>query len=469
MPSSIKTKPVPVNIDKAVKSFYRSRRNKVFFIEDLGEWAVYEDSWTFHSDKRSVFINEFLTNYCGMQKKKMYWKPHHINEFKEKLFGLYKFIKTVYARWERPDNNIIPLRNGVYDLKTKKKRPEKPDDRCRYHLNVNYDPKAECPLFIHYLLTTVDPRDLDELMKFLGYTLLSNNSYQKSLVLIGEGSNGKSVLLEVLENIFDDMCRKIPLQFIHKEYKMALFANTSININGNSRLDLSKSFAEFEEIVTDSHLEGGVKYVQKTLKFYNRVKLINSVNRLATPPENADHHFWRRFIFIHYPNKFEETNPRQTIKFGHWVILAFYDKDLVRKLLKQKSGILNALIKGYVLLTEEGFADSTRDVMLEWGVIKNPVSLFVEESCKRTGSISVVEFRRHFKKWYGRKVSTNYVTRQLKRIGVEKDKGWKNNKTEYSYEGISWKKGYTRSTEFLSANDESYGSLHFETEIEEAL
>ncbi len=69
---------------------------------------------------------------------------------------------------------------------------------------VEWDPKAEAPRFLQFLEEVFqgDPDAGDKawaLLEMMGYTLMTHCLHERFIILVGNGANGKSVLLSVLE------------------------------------------------------------------------------------------------------------------------------------------------------------------------------------------------------------------------------------------------------------------------------
>lgn len=82
-----------------------------------------------------------------------------------------------------------------------------PHNREHYRttqIPVIYDPDAKCPRFEKFLDEIFAPDDdakekSQSLLEMMGYSLMCHADYEKFIILIGSGANGKSVFLSVLE------------------------------------------------------------------------------------------------------------------------------------------------------------------------------------------------------------------------------------------------------------------------------
>ena len=109
---------------------------------------------------------------------------------------------------------LIPLRNGVYDLRIepdcvdpdslrRKFRPYRPDDYITHTFNANYNPEANGDYWIHaieqWCWDPVFNIPDDELIEYLwyaiGYTVTGSIDEQAMFIVYGPGGNGKSTLV----------------------------------------------------------------------------------------------------------------------------------------------------------------------------------------------------------------------------------------------------------------------------------
>jgi putative DNA primase/helicase len=98
------------------------------------------------------------------------------------------------------DPHIINLKNCLLDIMTLKQREQTSEYLTMSKLPITYDTTAECPRIEKFLGEVIqDPRKLKEVLKFWAYVLLKDCRYEKALMLLGGGSNGKSVLIKLFE------------------------------------------------------------------------------------------------------------------------------------------------------------------------------------------------------------------------------------------------------------------------------
>jgi putative DNA primase/helicase len=102
-------------------------------------------------------------------------------------------MKLAVRKWNEADG-LLPMLNGVLELKTKKLLPHSPENRLTWCLPYNYNILATCEPIQEWLLTMCGgDRALVELMRaYLLGILTGRTDWQKYLELIGAGGTGKS-------------------------------------------------------------------------------------------------------------------------------------------------------------------------------------------------------------------------------------------------------------------------------------
>ncbi len=66
-------------------------------------------------------------------------------------------------------------------------------------LPVKYDPSAKCPNILRFFSQVLHPQDIFLAMQIIGYCLYKTAEYEKAVMLVGPGSNGKGVFIKIIE------------------------------------------------------------------------------------------------------------------------------------------------------------------------------------------------------------------------------------------------------------------------------
>lgn len=98
---------------------------------------------------------------------------------------------------------ILTTRNGTLDLRTGTLRESRPEDLNTRRAEVDFDPGADCPLWLNHIdfVTHGDKLLADYLRRAVGYTLTGLTGEQKLFFLWGTGQNGKSTFVDVIGNL----------------------------------------------------------------------------------------------------------------------------------------------------------------------------------------------------------------------------------------------------------------------------
>jgi len=122
-------------------------------------------------------------------------------------------LKTeIITKAEFNTKPVMVFRNGTLKFETGNFRSHSKDDMATILLDYNYDISAKCPKWEQSLKEILcDPvnQNTDEegenrikfLRNFCGYILYPNCQKQNLLFLHGEGNNGKSLIIEILEKV----------------------------------------------------------------------------------------------------------------------------------------------------------------------------------------------------------------------------------------------------------------------------
>lgn len=241
----------------------------------------------------------------------------------------------------------IPLRNGVLDLATMRLRDHAAANQITRLLPYDYDPKAQCPLWISTLDQVLIDRDgnpcrewIELQQEWYGYCLLATAAAQTSMFWIGEGANGKGVMERVLSHLVgEEQVASIDMDHIHDPYHRAeLYGKLVAVISEVDRKAMTKNGQMFKAIV------GGDKISARRVReavFYFRpyVRIVTTCNNLPAT-NDLSHGYFRRFMMIEFRRQFSDEEQI---------------KDLDRQLFAEASGIFNWALEGLKRLQARGF------------------------------------------------------------------------------------------------------------------
>jgi putative DNA primase/helicase len=214
-------------------------------------------------------------------------------------------------------------------------------------LPYDFDPAAACPLWLQTLRQIFRPRPdrrlksrrLKVLQEYFGYCLLPHTmKFEKLLVLFGGGGNGKSTIMDILEELLGlDNVSHVPIEKIGGEFwvsrMIGKLANVSADMNWVDRI----SEGMLKALVSGDRLDANRKNLPQ-IPFTPTAKLVFGTNTLP-PFHDRSNGVWRRLITMPLFGQFEDED---------------CDVDRVERLLPELPGILNWSLGGARRLLQQG-------------------------------------------------------------------------------------------------------------------
>jgi putative DNA primase/helicase len=187
-------------------------------------------------------------------------------------------------------------------------------------------------------------------------------------MLLGDGANGKSTLLEALRALLGpENTTAISLQEIaSNRFAAAEIAGKLANIYPDLPRSILKDTGIIKALTGGDRIKAEKKF-RDPFTFVNQAKLIFSANILPEVDDRT-YAFWRRWVIIYCPNKFEGEKA---------------DRTLLEKLKRPEelSGALNLALMGLKDLEANGFCISkdAYELREEWRRRSNSIYAFVYE------------------------------------------------------------------------------------------
>ena len=293
----------------------------------------------------------------------------------------------------KPDSRYMIFRNGVLDTEDMTLH----EHSAEYLTNIvfpdlDYQPDAECPTFRKVVADALDKDTANVLQEMCGYLLFPDSRHEKIGVLVGEGRNGKSVILNMIsyalgeENVTHFGLQQITdasgVFIANMVGKLANICHDSGNLIKVGNEGILKQYASGEPIMAK------VLYHQPTITT-NYPHSIIAVNALPVSADVSDGYF-RRFLIIDFP---------------HQIPLNKVDRQLFQKMKPERMGVLLWIIEGMKrLLSESDFSESKAvdDIKKQYQRDNNIVATFVDEfefRPSRTEMRPLDEVFRLFKTW----------------------------------------------------------------------
>ena len=238
------------------------------------------------------------------------------------------------------NNDLIGCQNGVVDLQTQTLLPPNRDNFVVSKMAVSFDPEAMAPRFLRFIeeITDGDKQVARYLQCVFGMMLLGKNPKQIMLMLVGHGSNGKSLLLEIMLYIFGDYGVSVePELFLESRNsdasrprpEMVKLAGKRLCITSEPPKGLGLNENLVKRFTGSDTISARIPYAKEELSFRPNIVPIMISNH-DVRIEGTDHGIWRRIKQIQFNVQFEPDK----------------EKGLDRKLLSERDGIFNWLLEG---------------------------------------------------------------------------------------------------------------------------
>lgn len=327
--------------------------NSIRFCKVNSDFYVFNDSYWIEI-RKTTLINLFgdLYNF-------VFNSVYNYPSILENMVDM--FLNTiVFYPFETIPDSYINFKDGVCDIITKEKILDNHKYFFKSCINYNFTDVLNCEerptKFDKFLYDCLNEKNktkdyikakIDVVYSFLAYALLKGVKIEKSLVLYGSGSNGKSTLLNIIQNLFGkENVSNVNINSIDKNTKMELFDMSGRYINVCSEIKLSsKSDVDlFKTIISKEPI-----MARRIYSLYQNIEdypcQIFASNEIPNF-EKLDHAIKRRMIIIEFKNTFEQ-NPNFLNDFEYSDYVAIF-----KKAIEYIPYILNGQIKGYEKLIE---------------------------------------------------------------------------------------------------------------------
>ena len=335
---------------------------------------IYVDQVGFYSFDGRIWVkipDEAVRGYAA--------DAYHNFATAQRTAAVCKLIKSLTFQTVAFDRNpVLAFQNGTLEIETGKFRDFSDADYCSIIMDYDYDPAARCPEWERFIedVTDEEPRRQEVLQFIAGYTLIPDCRYQKIFVMLGAGSNGKSVYLEILQSLFGSPnVSVVSPTGLTQEFQRIKLKDSLLNIGKDVSPDFSTGeIREWLLQISDGTLIQACYKGQTHITFEPRCKLIYSMNKppVASVIEGLNRRLW----FVQFPCSYvdfpDPEDPKQKPK----------DVDIIPKLRNELPGIFNWAYEGYKLLNTVGYFTETpeqSEITQQFEEMSDPISVFCSE------------------------------------------------------------------------------------------
>lgn len=350
-----KTKEKHISVSNEEKYVYVSKALKIYAVKQNSDFLILDGFLHYFNGAYWEKIEESVALDCvAMAAVKAGFLPVEAQQEGNKRKLLKQFVadyKCPPASAEaNPDNLkiLINLKNGTLEYKNGcfVHRDFQKEDMQRYQLSFDFDPEATCQRFDEFLDEVLPEKQAqDVLMEMIGYCFIPTRrlKLEISMMLYGEGANGKGVVYELVKDILGRehvtgySIGALSFDANTRAQLSGKLLNYSSELGGKCNPDMIKKLTSGEDV------EVKTLYKDVWIMRDYTCKFIFNTNSLPKETE-ANEAFFRRWIIL----PFDVTIPKEK-----------RDKRLPEKLKKELPGIFNRVISGIKrLLEKEDFTES---------------------------------------------------------------------------------------------------------------
>lgn len=286
---------------------------------------------------------------------------------RDKIIRNIEALTIVSERKINPDG-IFNFQDCLYDTNTNTNANHSPDFYFTVQLPYELRTKIDCPQWIDFLGKVMEGNlnKVAILQEFVGYCLIKSCNLEKSLFIIGQGSNGKSTFTETISALFGRQnVSSVSLQNLSNPVLRCEIIDKYINIDS----DLPRNAADFEEafrkITSGESIQFNAKFLPP-VSIPTNCKLIYSLNDFPLIKDTSNA-FYRRMLLIPFDLDVAEEDQ---------------DHGLKSRLLGELAGIFRWAVQGRNRLLKQGKFSANLDMIKmihELKIDNNPILSFADE------------------------------------------------------------------------------------------
>jgi putative DNA primase/helicase len=330
-----------------------------------GFFYIYNESIGIWESKSAIKMSSYLLkNYYQLQKS-----VSTVNK-------IHNVIKHLTMQDHFPSfngkNNVLVFENYAVIPETREKFEFKADFYARQRIGYKYDENAPKPLKWLKFLNHIFEFDVDKnekinlIRQYMGLSTTTIVDYQVMLMLLGGGSNGKSVILNVVQAMLGgDYVSNVTLSDFNSKFRLGQIDGKLANIDHDLSYDSMQNEATFKAIVAGNALTNERKFGDPS-GFEPSAKLWAAGNYLPKV-KHSNEGYYRRIIPIVFNRKITRDER---------------DLELFPNLLQELPGIFNWALDGLEELMKNKILTipaSSDEALMEYKNENDDVQRFIRE------------------------------------------------------------------------------------------
>lgn len=338
-------------------------------------------------------------------------------KFADDMYEQFRYlVKDMYLQ-ENPNVVKINTQSGTvrFDGKTVELGKFDRDDFFTYVLKYPYNPTAPYPMFQKFL-DDILPRNLQAVVQeFVGSIFIPNKNFQKIMIFLGQGRNGKGTLMNIISAILGrENVSHHSLASLCKEDSRSAANLENKLLNLCNELDGKFSTSTFKQLVAGDIISVRKLYGEE-YDMFHYAKLLFSANSL---PQNAEKSevYYDRFAIVPFKRCFKGESRDESLE--HKIIEAEAD------------GVLTWVVEGAKRLMAQGkfsHAQEMDDALEEYKIESDSVASFMDENNYESNTKEILSLQYLFDEYNSYCKSSNFhpcsrttFSKRLEALGFKK-------------------------------------------------
>ena len=359
-----------------------SKGSPVAMVSDLGEIWRYDPKVGYWRAIENHLIELLVHSYSGMDVRAIQangqaqWRPLKIND--NTVVGVVKSVHRLLAKpkffAEAPAGTALADCWVRVTERGLERLPHAPEQRSTFGYGFAWtDEEPDCfvDMMRDYWGHKPDFEDKSRTMlEFIGASLCKMAAkFQKCMLFVGGGQNGKSSMSTVVIGVFPEntVTSVSAQQFGHESYR-AMLASARLNVVGElpERRIKQEAAAALKALVSGDEVVARHLY-KDPFRFKPQAGHLLSCNSLPDVEDDSDG-FFRRFILFLFDKKFEPTGENRSV--GDMVL----EEDRHRIVCAALRALPGLVKRGRYVETKESI-----DEVTAWRNGQDEISLFLED------------------------------------------------------------------------------------------
>lgn len=267
------------------------------------------------------------------------------------------------------DTHFINVKNGLFNVTNFTLENHTHKVHSTIQIPWEYDIETDCPLFKKFIHETMkgDPELIAVIQEVMGYCLTTETKAEKVIFFYGRGSNGKSVLANIITKMVGSKyVANTSLNELNGTFGLSTILDKLVCISGENEVTAALNTERLKQIASGDRINVNIKCKQQV--DYRPICTIIALTNNLPQVNDESHGFFRKGLIIPFMNLV--TKEQQ-------------DKDLVHKLEQELPGILKWSIEGLKRLIQNDYnfteSRAIEDTMQKYKEQQKPMNEFIKD------------------------------------------------------------------------------------------